>query len=396
MMSDEDLKAAGAPAAAGKPSLMSRLWNRPITRLAILSSILVAVVLVIALPAALVPKGDGSNSDGSSGSSGSNSGSGSGSGSSGSPTSTSSGSTPTKTMTPGCGTAHSVGYSDDMSNHNITSSGSNRYYTIDVPSHYNDKKSEPWPLILDFHGASRDADNQYNNSMYYADPRGDDYIVVYPEGMGGKWESAFYADKDANDLQFVTDLLEHINNDYCIDQDRIYASGKSNGGGFVDMLACSDEGDPFAAFAMAAAALYSDLSYKPKGGCSKSRAILESHGGEDKTVPYEGGDNGVGGDSPDIAEWLGWWARRDGCKKSADPSVVEHDGYNVSTYSCDGYDDIVKGIYIPDLDHCWPDATQNNSDSQRNHDVCAFDGLDFTAVVLDWFGNWTMNNVPKN
>ena len=137
--------------------------------------------------------------------------------------------------------------------------------------------------------------------------------------MKGKWESASYAEKGADDLTFISDLLDQLDKNYCIDSDRVYASGKSNGGGFVDMMACSDLGDSFAAFAMASAALYSDTSYRDKAvnKCIKSRAILESHGGKDTTVPYTGqsAKKGTGGESPDIQDWLSWWARRDGCEK---------------------------------------------------------------------------------
>ncbi|KAM0718648.1 hypothetical protein Q7P37_005719 [Cladosporium fusiforme] len=388
MLSDEDLKAAGQP---GKPSLWSRLWNRPVTRLAIMASAVVILVLVIALPAALVGKGDGSDDSNSGSSSGS---SGSGSGTS---TSSSSGSKPTKMPGAGCGNAHAAGYSFDAADHHVTATNTQRNFTIDVPANYNDANDSPWPMILDFHGASRDAANQYNNSQYFEDPRGDDYIIVYPQGMGNKWESASYASKKADDIDFINELLKHMDDNYCVDQERIYASGKSNGAGFVDYLACSDTGDQFAAFGLAAAALYGDLEYKPPGGCDKKRAILEVHGGKDDTVPYTGQKSGIGGESPDVLEWLGWWARRDGCKKSDEPTVDDsHDDYNVTTYSCGGYDDILKQIYIPDLNHCWPSATGNNSDANARPKGCGFRDLDFTSTVLDWFETWNMTNVPSN
>jgi poly(3-hydroxybutyrate) depolymerase len=400
MLSDDDLKAGGAAAeVSSKPSLITRMRNRPLTSLAIIASIIIAIVLAIALPVAL----SGGNSDSQdSGVSNGNSGSShTGSGSGAKPSSTSSAAPHRPTKMAGCGTPHAGGYSDSKSNHNITSSGNARYYTIDVPANYNNNKSDPWPLILDFHGANRDAANQYNNSQYFAESRGDDYIVVYPEGMDGKWESASYAVKGADDVQFISDLLDQLDNNYCINSDRVYASGKSNGGGFVDLLACSDLGDSFAAFAMASAALYSDNYYKDKSvdGCPKSRAILESHGGEDSTVPYTGQSSrkGTGGKSPDIPDWLGWWARRDGCKKHDDPVLDnKHDGYNITSYSCGGFDDVVQGYYIPDLNHCWPSADGNNSDSGARENGCSFRGLDFTSVVLDWFGRWDRNNAPQN
>jgi poly(3-hydroxybutyrate) depolymerase len=394
MLSDDDLKAGGSAAeVSSKPSLLTRMRNRPLTSLAVIASIIVVIILAIALPVAL----SGNNDDGSS--NGNSSGShGSGSGK---PSSTSSAAPHRPTMMGGCGTPHAGGYSNGRSTHNVNSSGNTRYYTIDVPTKYNDNRNEPWPLILDFHGANKDAANQYNNSQYFVEPRGDDYIVVYPEGMDGKWESASYAVKGADDLQFISDLLDQLDSNYCINSDRVYASGKSNGGGFIDMMACSDLGDSFAAFAMASAALYSDNSFRDKAvnKCEKSRAILESHGGKDSTVPYKGqsANKGTGGESPDIQDWLSWWARRDGCAKGEEPVVDnDHDGYNITSYSCNGYDNVVQGYYIPELNHCWPSADGNNSDSGARENGCSFRGLDFTSVVLDWFGRWNRTNAPQN
>jgi poly(3-hydroxybutyrate) depolymerase len=167
------------------------------------------------------------------------------------------------------------------------------------------------------------------------------------------------------------------------------------------MMACSDLGDSFAAFAMASAALYSDNSFRDKAvnKCIKSRAILESHGGKDTTVPYKGqsANKGTGGESPDIQDWLSWWARRDGCEKGEEPVVDNnHEGYNITSYSCGGYDNVVQGYYIPDLNHCWPSADGNNSDSGARENGCSFRGLDFTSVVLDWFERWNRTNAPQN
>jgi poly(3-hydroxybutyrate) depolymerase len=305
------------------------------------------------------------------------------------------------TKTTGCGVGHSEGYSSDEDHHNLESGGIIRYYTIDVPLEYNRDRTRPWPLILDFHGASHTSVEQYNNSRYFAVAGSDKYIVVYPQGRGNVWEGASYSIDGVDDLRFVADLLDHLQSIYCIDSDRIYASGKSNGGGFVDMLACSEEGDNFAAFAMASAALYSDNSFEKTkfGNCSKSRAILESHGGKDKTTPYEGqpASKGNGGATPDIQKWLGWWALRDGCQEDQVPtSDDDREGYSITSYSCGGYYKVIQGYYISELDHCWPSADGKNLDASTRKKGCSFYGLNFTSVVLDWFGRWDKNSAPQN
>jgi poly(3-hydroxybutyrate) depolymerase len=301
----------------------------------------------------------------------------------------------------GCGTTHAEGYSSSKDHLNLESGGILRYYTIDVPVGYNLDRTKPRPLILDFHGASHTPQDQYNNSRYFAAVRGEKYIVVYPQGRGNVWEGASYSIDGVDDLRFVADLLDHLRSTYCIDSHRIYASGKSNGGGFVDVLACSDEGDNFAAFAMASAALYSDNSLENTkfGNYTKSRAILESHGGKDKTTPY-GGQSATkrnGGATPGIQDWLGWWARRDGCRADQVPAFDDnHEGYSITSCSCGGYHKVIQGYYISELDHCWPSADGKSSDASARKEGCSFHGLGFTSVVLDWFGRWDKNNAPRN
>ncbi|KAI6883577.1 hypothetical protein KC334_g16165, partial [Hortaea werneckii] len=221
----------------------------------------------------------------------------------------------------GCGKHdHSPGFHTQNANGNLSieSGGLTRYYAVQVPPDY--CSSKPYSLIIDYHGAGGNPTQQWNNSQYYNYQRSEDYIIVYPQGYDTHWQGPSYATEGVDDLQFTSDLLAHMESEYCIDSSRVYASGKSNGGGFVDLLACSDAGDAFAAFAMASAALYTDNSLD---SCTKRRAILESHGDQDTTIPYHPQEPGSGGELPDVGEWVGWWGERDcGSSAKADVAVV--------------------------------------------------------------------------
>lgn len=83
----------------------------------------------------------------------------------------------------------------------------------------------------------------------------------------------------------------------------IYCS-MSNGGGFVDTLACDPLGSTlFRAFAAHSGAFYTDVN-GPNNGCAPSNVvpIMEIHGTADKTVNYNGGQ-GEGGVEPPIPDW---------------------------------------------------------------------------------------------
>ena len=267
----------------------------------------------------------------------------------------------------------------------LMSGGVQRFFSINIPTSFNTEIEKQWPLIIDYHGDNGTPYKEYQNSQYYLYPQGQEYLVVYPLGVEQSWQGPSYAAPSVDDLQFTTDLVALLRTSYNIDPNRIYASGKSNGGGFVDLLACSDHGDQFAAFAMASAALYTDTH---KSDCVKKRAIMESHGGKDTIIPYDGGE-GKGGDLPDISAWIHWWGERD-CGDGVTANITKFTGYNRTTYSCAGLNDIVVHYNVFDLGHCWPCS------SGQNYDACPDTVLNYTPDVLNFFAAWNLTNAPKN
>ncbi|CZT21066.1 uncharacterized protein RCC_06927 [Ramularia collo-cygni] len=207
-----------------------------------------------------------------------------------------------------CTITHQPGFNSNPATHQLISGNLTRTYAVNVPESYNDNLGKAWPMIIDYHGNLGNPEDQYRNSEYYKYPQGQEYLVIYPLGVEKHWQGPTYALPTVNDLLFTVDLLTHLQSTYCIDPLRIYASGKSNGAGFVNLLACSPQGDFFAAFAMAAAALYTDTSLTScMPTTNKRRKILEAHGLQDATIPYHPTAPGSGGPLPDIGEWVGWW-----------------------------------------------------------------------------------------
>lgn len=295
--------------------------------------------------------------------------------------------------TSGCGKSHHNGYNTNGgSGFPLSSNGLDRTYTIRVPDNYDPNRQ--YPLIVDYHGASGSSDGQYYNSRYdqYDDGK-TNFIAVYPQGDGGYWEGASYATPARDDVKFTTDLIAHLESEYCIDSSRIYASGKSNGGGFVGTLACDPAGGVFAAFAMASAALYTDNLGDSAWQCSPARAqlpIMESHGYVDGTIPYNGG-TGNGGDLPAIPAWLEKWSERDGCSANTGVTTDNGNGVHTTEYSCNGATNIVTGVEIDSLGHCWPvnDNGATNTDSSKEN--CGSSPLDYTPMVLSFFNSWDIN-----
>ncbi|UUV29239.1 ferulic acid esterase [Amycolatopsis roodepoortensis] len=228
----------------------------------------------------------------------------------------------------------------------LTSGGLVREYTVHVPARY--RPSRSYPLVLSFHGHKRTSKYQEELSGFSAY----DAISVYPQGLPGTdgesaWTGAPYS-AAADDVLFTSDLLNTLQRELCVDPRRIYATGKSNGGGFVGVLACRMPGR-IAAFAPVAGAFY------PQGGeCHPSRPapILDFHGTADATIPYTG--NPAKG-LPALPDWLAAWADRNGCfphpirySPQTDVTVQRWLGCSLQHYRIEG------------AGHVWPSTAPNN------------------------------------
>ncbi|GAP85252.1 putative carbohydrate esterase family 1 protein [Rosellinia necatrix] len=261
--------------------------------------------------------------------------------------------------TAGCGKFHLL--TGVTTYHGLTSSGRDRSYSVHLPSGYD--KSKPYPVVLGFHGSGSiglffEVDTKMSESRFSANK-----IMVYPNGVGGAWAGASYSELPIDeDLQFVTDLLAELRGEYCVDDSRIYATGISNGGGFVNVIACSTIGSEFAAFAPASGAYYTDNS-GVDGGCSPARSplpVLEIHGRSDASVSYDGGE-GEGGILPAIPAWLGWWAERNACTSSKVEDSFGGDVHHTTWTCADGAEGVLQHWAIDDMGHCWASTEINFS-----------------------------------
>jgi polyhydroxybutyrate depolymerase len=184
-----------------------------------------------------------------------------------------------------------------------------RHYRLHVPAAYEEQTLTP--LVLSFHGHGGTA--AQNELLTGLSPLADlhRFIAVYPQGVVGPdgatgWNTGRRQDPAVDDLLYVDTLLTHLQESLCVDPQRIYATGFSNGGGMTAILACVFA-DRIAAFAPVAGDFYPQV-----GGCHPARPapIVELHGTLDAINPYEGS---LRLDYPPVGTWLSDWAQRDGC-----------------------------------------------------------------------------------
>jgi len=221
-------------------------------------------------------------------------------------------------------------------------------------------------------------------------------LVVYPDGINNEWQGD--PQSSANDVKFTLDLINHVSNTYCIDEDKIYAAGKSNGGGLaVNILAC----DPVASKKIAAFAGIAGAYYAPGKGekdchpadvvitCNPGRKpvpIFETHGSADSVISYKGGPR-RGGCLPTIPHFMKAWALRNGMSK-ANVTTHLYNG-NVKKYQW-GKSSGVAGVnthyWIKGLGHAWP-STKPNDDTKGTY-------FDATPLIMDFFNKWTLASTP--
>lgn len=125
-----------------------------------------------------------------------------------------------------------------------------RNYIVNVPDNYN--PASPVPLLFAIHGIGVNAaiTRQYSGFDDIAGQYG--YIVVYPDSYDGFWSDGCgcqYVEKvGIDDVKYIDYLIEKMKDEYNIDTNRIYAWGWSQGGIFVNQLACR-RAEVFAGFA---------------------------------------------------------------------------------------------------------------------------------------------------
>ncbi len=192
----------------------------------------------------------------------------------------------------------------------ITFQGLVRDFIVYIPESYTHESSSS--ILFVFHGFG----GSNNQMMYYSDfnsiAERENFIVVYPQGSSffgfphwnvGGWTNSSTTD----DVSLIDFLIQLISQDYNLNQDRIYATGMSNGGFFSFLLGCQIS-NKFAAVASVTGSMTTETFNE----CNPERElpILQIHGTDDSIVTYNG-NSSIG--SIGIPEVLTYWSSNNYC-----------------------------------------------------------------------------------
>ena len=241
-----------------------------------------------------------------------------------------------------------------------------RTYTLYIPSGWTN--TSQFPLLIAMHGLTQTGNEMMNFSGFNIIAEEKEFIVVYPDGVSNSWNVGFPGGSEADDVGFLSALIDTLNQDYNIDLSRVYATGFSNGGFMSYRLAC-ELGDRIAAIGPVSGTMTNGLYEQ----CQPIRKIpmIHIHGTNDFVVFYNGG---LGNKSVD--DVLAFWREEDNCPTVpviTDLPDILQEGSTVQTYlwsPCDSLTEVV--LYkIINGGHTWPGSVGTTGAGNTNRDINA-------------------------
>jgi polyhydroxybutyrate depolymerase len=255
--------------------------------------------------------------------------------------------------------------------------GIGRSYFVHVPPLISGENAVP--VILNFHGAGSNAEQQEQYSGMDATSDRDGFVAVYPNGTGHgsralTWNAggccAYAARNKIDDVGFTKALLDDLATRIRIDRARVYATGMSNGGMMAFRLGV-EASDRIAAIAPVEGALIVETS-----GPARPVPLMLFNGVDDRYVPYDGRVGLLGRiphesrypSIPSVNEELTRWRGFDGCPSNAQvgPTLKgapgSADANNSATRyewgPCAGGSKVVLWK-LTGSGHVWPGATRS-------------------------------------
>lgn len=226
--------------------------------------------------------------------------------------------------------------------------GQAREFEIYVPRSYD--PAEPSALVVSFHGLGGSARGHLSSTGWPAIAEREGFVLVAPHGIGDPrgWDYATAPEDRGSDLAFVEDLDTQIDRLVCVDPDRRYVSGFSNGSLMAMAVVCKTD--------VAITAVGSVGAIASPEDCTNERVVpwIYLHALDDRTVPYGGGATPVGPLGP-VEDNLALWALRSGCTATADTEPADLFATAFSWADCSG--GLPAQAYTLDgLGHVWPNA----------------------------------------
>ena len=293
---------------------------------------------------------------------------------------------------------------------NIIVENVTRKYAVYIPQNI---ENILCPLVFALHGGGGNIDNMTGENGYKAPFKvwmdiadTEKIIIVYPEGLNGSSGKPTWNDcrgncsinSNADDVEFISVLIDEMKTNYDIDLSRVYVTGFSNGG-IMSLRLATELSDRLAAVASVSGGL-PDISkcQQPQNPIS----VLFMNGTADLYLPYNGGTignppNEEHGSVYSIENSVNFWVNLNQTDTIPDiynyPDLDPDDGGNVIRYK---YMNGLKGtevvLYkINGGGHLAPSLSEQYSNliekifGKQNHDI------EMSAEIWNFFTDKTLD-----
>ena len=168
----------------------------------------------------------------------------------------------------------SLTFSKGRNDYTINMDDTPRQFIVYVPGGYD--PNTPTPLLFMFHGSNQNGNIMYENTDWVNKAEKETFIVIFPTGwqyqlidepgLHEKWDSENLerlivpGETIKDDVRFTRTIIELARSTFNVDDKRIFASGFSNGGGFVLTRLITEMNDVFAAYAVSGTGIFGEGS----------------------------------------------------------------------------------------------------------------------------------------
>ncbi|MEO1554834.1 MAG: alpha/beta fold hydrolase [Pseudomonadota bacterium] len=247
------------------------------------------------------------------------------------------------------------------------------------------------PVVLVFHGGEGDGTRAALASGIVDDARAQGFAVAFPNSPGQQWNDGRETTRSGiDDVGFTRAVIADLGARYGLNTQRVYVAGISNGGMFVQRLAC-DAPDLVDAVAVVAAVMPAALSQSC--AARQAKPMIFFNGTADRLMPFEGGEIassrllgiGVGGRVLSQAQTRSFWTARNACGTgnvgAPVDRVTDQTTAQLTRYRCAGQADLLFYV-LEGGGHNWPGSSVGGA-SRLSGTVSR--EVDATATIIEFF-----------
>lgn len=252
----------------------------------------------------------------------------------------------------------------------LDSDGTTREYIAYLPESFDENLA--YPVVFVFHGGGGQAETTFENNNWQEKADDEQFITIFPEGSredpdepanfngnpqswnDGSGRSAIGAvQRDADDIQFIEELIDDLQTRFNINPNNLFATGFSNGASMSFRIG-RELPHHFTAIAPVAGS-----DWLPEVQPETPPDLLYITGTEDPLNPFDGGNVYLGqqfiGTKPPVEEMILEWSELHNCSNNASTEIES----NIRTYSygCGESPKPVKMLALVGHGHHWPGST---------------------------------------